>query len=392
MKMKAAVHRCSDSYDHNRRPPSSPITFFDNHGVDRTGDSFVKPNQGPSMHPFRLNMAKMNMTFDHRMEEVATEKHDMVKNALPQRQLKQRSLQILCAMATKTLQCQYAGISLRQDRLESMMHEKDDDDDDHVLVGTRPCVSSSSSYHHFLHREGKPKLVAVPAQMGLCDPIFATQSSQLVLDIKSKVTLHLREEKERVVGTRINTDSFEWGRLPIVRGPQKARFYAGAPVWGPGNQLLGALCVFDRTPRTSILPEHVTVMQHLANMIRNVLMNDPTEKAASFSSRHASITAQPLQFHVAPEEKDSCQRETWREDVTNGHSDRSKEPKASRSRRRRSSSSSHDQDKTDEARIWRMLVQAYETQLHVQEPREEVETARTNLSSPERPTNNRIVT
>ena len=42
--------------------------------------------------------------------------------------------------------------------------------------------------------------------------------------------------------------------LAIVARQPSMRFYAGAPIQGPGRHVIGALCVMDRSPR--MVPEH----------------------------------------------------------------------------------------------------------------------------------------
>ncbi|MFC0677042.1 GAF domain-containing protein [Lysobacter korlensis] len=57
---------------------------------------------------------------------------------------------------------------------------------------------------------------------------------------------------------------------PLVTGAPHIRFYAGCPVYVPGNLAIGTLCVMDRRPRT-LTPELLGRLRDLADCLQREL-------------------------------------------------------------------------------------------------------------------------
>lgn len=57
---------------------------------------------------------------------------------------------------------------------------------------------------------------------------------------------------------------------PLVTGPPGIRFYMGIPLRGPGQHILGTLCVIDYQPR-HVSPAHVQILQDLAEVVEDEL-------------------------------------------------------------------------------------------------------------------------
>lgn len=87
---------------------------------------------------------------------------------------------------------------------------------------------------------------------------------------------------------------------PLVTGPQKIRFYAGAPLITPDGHALGTLCVLDKNPRTlrpqqqqalSVLARHVVSQLELrrhARELQQVSVNR-REQASALARAKAEI-------------------------------------------------------------------------------------------------------
>ncbi|HEY4555737.1 MAG TPA: GAF domain-containing protein [Lysobacter sp.] len=65
---------------------------------------------------------------------------------------------------------------------------------------------------------------------------------------------------------------------PLVTGAPHIRFYAGCPLYVPGNLALGTLCAIDTRPRT-LSPEQLAQFRDIADCLQReltmqVLMND----------------------------------------------------------------------------------------------------------------------
>ncbi len=64
---------------------------------------------------------------------------------------------------------------------------------------------------------------------------------------------------------------------PLVVGPPRIRFYAGAPLKASNGHRLGTLCIIDRIPR-ELSDDDKTMLENLADMVVNEIMreSDPT--------------------------------------------------------------------------------------------------------------------
>jgi len=61
----------------------------------------------------------------------------------------------------------------------------------------------------------------------------------------------------------------------LVTGDPGLRFYAGSPVYGPGRQPIGALCVMD-TRAARATPEQLATLKQLADAVSQVFTNPPS--------------------------------------------------------------------------------------------------------------------
>ena len=58
---------------------------------------------------------------------------------------------------------------------------------------------------------------------------------------------------------------------PLVVGPPRIRFYAGAPLKAPDGHRIGTLCIIDRVPR-ELSDEEKTMLKNLADMVVGEIM------------------------------------------------------------------------------------------------------------------------
>ncbi|GLD95352.1 hypothetical protein PINS_up003996 [Pythium insidiosum] len=162
-----------------------------------------------------------------------------------------------------------AGAGLRDNQASNNADQDDDDDDEDDNVGTRrfgrlspqrklklgrmepfedlllslcqqatrvtdsgyAAVSvflSDTETQHFLAARDARKLLRVAPNMRCCEPVLLS-----LRPVATRNALHC------VVG------DCDLSTLPVVRGPQQARFYAGVPLVDSTRRLLGAIVVFD---------------------------------------------------------------------------------------------------------------------------------------------------
>lgn len=65
---------------------------------------------------------------------------------------------------------------------------------------------------------------------------------------------------------------------PLVVGPPRIRFYAGAPLKAPNGHRLGTLCIIDRIPR-ELSDDDKTMLQNLADMVAGELVREVDPQA-----------------------------------------------------------------------------------------------------------------
>ncbi len=87
-------------------------------------------------------------------------------------------------------------------------------------------------------------------------------------DLGSSVCVHALGEPDLLVIPDLAVDRRTRDN-PLVTGPQRIRFYAGAPLRAAGGQALGSLCVIDRTPRPGGLTDRQAEM--LRTLARQVM-------------------------------------------------------------------------------------------------------------------------
>lgn len=124
-------------------------------------------------------------------------------------------LLVLCELASTTLGCRYAAVTLI---------DRDED---------------------YLKSTSCTRLLNCPKNLQCCAPVIAAKKPILIHDTHRET---------------------QWKKLPIVRGPHKARFYAGAPLVLKNGYVLGAVAVFDAKPKPNVDFRKVRVMENLANL------------------------------------------------------------------------------------------------------------------------------
>lgn len=93
--------------------------------------------------------------------------------------------------------------------------------------------------------------VWVKASVGTMDKEFARGSSFCHFIIESREVTIIEDA----------TLDPRFANLALVTGASRIRFVAGAPLRGPGGHLIGALCAFDRQPRSVAHTQRVHLAQ-----------------------------------------------------------------------------------------------------------------------------------
>ena len=157
--------------------------------------------------------------------------------------------------STLTALCQLAALRMNAQRaLVSLI----DDKRQHILAEATPRISLRCGA---LPGDGPNPLwlgsVSIPRSWGVCEQVLGLDMGNTVVG-----------EGTSVVVNRDLRDSEQHAQRTYVRDGLRARFYAGAALVSSRGAIVGALCVFDDTPRpTGILDEDVVYLEDLAATI-----------------------------------------------------------------------------------------------------------------------------
>jgi GAF domain-containing protein len=107
-----------------------------------------------------------------------------------------------------------------------------------------------------------------------------TSSNNSRADSFCNTTIH--EHSALVIGNMLEDPRF--AENPLVTADPHLRFYIGYPIEAPNGERIGALCVYDRTPRTIYGSEETTI-RDLAIQIERELWTMPGKKARTGHTR-----------------------------------------------------------------------------------------------------------
>ncbi|RLN51073.1 hypothetical protein BBJ28_00000758 [Nothophytophthora sp. Chile5] len=128
----------------------------------------------------------------------------------------------LCEDAAAVRSSKFAALTLFS---ASMQHEKSQPNE----------TETKDTAIHYLKVRGSAKLMKVAANLRCCEPVLQLQ--------KPVVTRNTCQQEPR---TSLHPSGYDFRKLPIVSGPQQARFYAGVPLIDSKKRFrYGALAVFD---------------------------------------------------------------------------------------------------------------------------------------------------
>lgn len=88
---------------------------------------------------------------------------------------------------------------------------------------------------------------------------------------------------------------------PLVTGPPRIRFYAGAPLKAPNGHRIGTLCIIDRLPR-QLSHDEKSRLQDLAEMVAGELIKDADAKAIGPDHVTHTISGERF-FNAIPNER-----------------------------------------------------------------------------------------
>ncbi|KAL4158109.1 hypothetical protein PRNP1_003888 [Phytophthora ramorum] len=105
----------------------------------------------------------------------------------------------------------------------------------HADMSQQNEVEAGEAAVYYLKVKGSAKLMKIAANMRCCDPVL-----QLHKPVITRNTWALDSKSS------VHSSGYDFRQLPIVLGPQQARFYAGVPLTDSKKRLrYGALAVFD---------------------------------------------------------------------------------------------------------------------------------------------------
>lgn len=176
-------------------------------------------------------------------------KTPLVRRAIDDLTLYEDILLKLCESTTGLLDCKYAALSLFTRRRLSGSHASET-----VMTVT-----------HFLSVNGSNRLIKAPGNMMCCEPV-----------------LHLKEPVVTRNALNSSPIGYDLAGLPIVVGPQHARFYAGIPLVDSKSQYIGALAIFDsKTYMDDDIDEVVPSMEAMALVALASIETRKTERDLS---------------------------------------------------------------------------------------------------------------
>lgn len=150
---------------------------------------------------------------------------------------------------------------LRQAALDSMRLRRDTSDDliDAIVRRARAVFGAEGAALNIVDGDEQWQLattratpVTLPRRDGFCDVTIASEGLTLINDV---------QRDPRVAGRR------------LAKGPVGARFYAGVPIHTWDGYRIGALCIYDRAPR-SLRESDLAELQELAGRVEQELWTE----------------------------------------------------------------------------------------------------------------------
>lgn len=216
------------------------------------------PIQWQQRHSIHVSHAKRVLDSPHKQiitsnqqSEVANITTGLTPRGVANLRAVQDILVDLCTQAAALCGTKYAALSMFRDRTLTSMGSFSSMKS---LVGSSELEetddSTSHRMEHFLKVRGSHKLMNVAPNLLSCEPLLRLRRS---VATRNAATARL---------------DYDLKKLPIVSGPQQARFYAGVLLVDGRNQWLGALAVFDA--RVAANGSSSDSDQELQNLLSNM--------------------------------------------------------------------------------------------------------------------------